>query len=73
MALINWNDSFSVNVAVIDQQHKKLVDMINDLNDAMKQGKGKDVAHVGLIQALVKAEKCRYPAPGQEPQPRESP
>ena len=43
MALINWNDSFSVNVSKIDQQHKKLVTMINELSDAMKQGKGKDV------------------------------
>ena len=43
MALINWDDSFSVNVAEIDQQHQTLVSMINDLNDAMRQGKGKDV------------------------------
>jgi hemerythrin len=43
MALMEWNNSYSVNVAEIDVQHKKLVDMINDLNDAMSQGKGKDV------------------------------
>ncbi len=43
MALIQWDGSFSVKVAEIDQQHQKLVSMINDLNDAMKQGKGKDV------------------------------
>ena len=43
MALFNWNDSFSVNVAEIDKQHQKLIQFINDLNDAMKQGKGKDV------------------------------
>ena len=43
MALINWNDSFSVNVAEIDRQHQKLVSMINELNDAMRQGKGKAV------------------------------
>ena len=43
MALINWNDSFSVNVAEIDRQHQKLVSMINELNDAMRQGKGNDV------------------------------
>lgn len=43
MALITWNDSLSVNVAEIDQQHKKLVALINDLNDAMSVGKGKDI------------------------------
>jgi hemerythrin len=44
MALIQWNDNLSVNVAVIDKQHQKLVSMINELSDAMKQGKGKDVS-----------------------------
>lgn len=42
MAFIQWDTGFSVNVAEIDKQHQKLVGMINDLNDAMKQGKGKD-------------------------------
>jgi len=43
MALIKWDDSFSMHVVKIDQQHKTLVSMINELNDAMRQGKGKDV------------------------------
>ncbi len=43
MALIQWDDSFSVKVNEIDLQHKKLISMINELNDAMKDGKGKDV------------------------------
>jgi hemerythrin len=42
MALLEWNDSLKVNVAVIDRQHQRLVQMINDLNDAMRKGKGKD-------------------------------
>jgi hemerythrin len=42
MALITWNNNLSVRVAEIDQQHKILITMINDLNDAMKIGKGKD-------------------------------
>ncbi len=43
MSLIQWNDSFSVNVVEIDIQHRKLIAMINDLSDAMRQGKGKHI------------------------------
>ncbi len=43
MSLIKWNDSFSVNVVKIDQEHKKLFKIINELTDAMKAGHGKDV------------------------------
>ena len=43
MALIQWNDDLNVGVLEIDRQHQRLVGMINDLNDAMKQGQGKAV------------------------------
>ena len=43
MTLINWNDSLSVGVAEIDRQHKNLIAMINELDNAMRVGKGKDV------------------------------
>ncbi len=43
MALITWTDNLSVSVTEIDEQHKKLVTMINELNEAMQQGKGKHV------------------------------
>lgn len=43
MALIVWNDNLSVHVAEIDQQHKKLIAMINELHEAMKAGKAKEV------------------------------
>lgn len=42
MALIIWTDKLSVGVPEIDEQHKKLVSMINSLHDAMKAGKGKE-------------------------------
>jgi len=42
MALITWNDNLSVNVQEIDLQHKKLVGMLNDLHEAMLQGKGSE-------------------------------
>jgi len=43
MALLTWNDSYSVKVKHLDDQHKKLIDMINQLYDAMKVGKGSEV------------------------------
>lgn len=42
MALFEWNDMFSVGVASIDQQHKKLIDYVNQLHDAMMEGKAND-------------------------------
>lgn len=43
MALMEWNPALSVNVKQFDDQHKKLVNMVNDLHDAMKIGKGNEV------------------------------
>jgi hemerythrin len=56
MALLTWNDSYSVKVKQFDDQHKKLIDMVNELHDAMKVGKGKEVLEKilsGLIQYTV--------------------
>ncbi len=43
MALLNWNNSYSVGNAELDTQHQKLVSMINELFDALKEGKGNDI------------------------------
>ena len=43
MPLIQWDDSLKVNVMIFDQQHQKLVGMINELYDAMKEGRSKEV------------------------------
>jgi len=53
MAFMDWNDNLSVNIKEIDEQHKKLLAMINELFDAMKTGKGKEVTGktlTGLIE-----------------------
>ena len=39
MPLITWNSSFSVNVAEMDAQHQALIEIINQLHDAMRNGK----------------------------------
>ena len=52
MALIQWDDSLSVKVVEIDRQHQQLIEMINDLNNAMSHGKGKAVLGK-IINGLV--------------------
>ena len=43
MALFEWTPTLSVGVTEMDDQHKKLIDIINRLNEAMKTGKAKEV------------------------------
>ena len=43
MPLIEWKPEFSVGIKEIDEQHKKLIDTINTLHNAMAEGKGKNV------------------------------
>jgi hemerythrin len=43
MAIIFWNQQLSVKIKQFDEQHKKLIDMVNRLHDSMKQGKGSAV------------------------------
>jgi hemerythrin len=52
MPLIQWNPSYSVKVGEIDSQHQKLIVMINELNDAMLKGKGKDILSP-IIDGLI--------------------
>jgi len=40
--LFPWDNSYSVNVAAMDSQHKNLVGIINELHQAMSTGSGKN-------------------------------
>lgn len=53
MGFMVWTENLSVSVVEIDNQHKHLIDLINNLYDAMKLGKGKDVLSV-TIDELAK-------------------
>lgn len=52
MSLMAWEDRLSVNIKAFDDQHKKLIDLINKLYDGMKAGKGNDVLD-GILSELV--------------------
>jgi hemerythrin len=52
MELIQWSEKYSVNIAEIDGQHKKLISILNQLADAMTVGKGPEVLDT-VLKALV--------------------
>jgi hemerythrin len=45
MALLAWKKDYSVKVRQFDDQHRKLIDMVNKLHEAMKLGKGSQVVN----------------------------
>lgn len=42
MSLMEWTERMSVGVAQFDNEHKKLVDLINQLFDAVQAGRGRE-------------------------------
>jgi len=59
MSLMKWSSELSVNISEIDNQHKKLVDLINALHAAMISGKGKDVLEA-IFSELIEYTKTHF-------------
>ncbi|MFH0735624.1 MAG: bacteriohemerythrin [bacterium] len=59
MALIIWNQKYSVGINSIDLQHQKLIGIINELNDAMRTGKSKEVLS-GILTSLTNYTKVHF-------------
>jgi len=50
--MIEWNDKYSVNISLIDEQHKKLFEIINKAIIATKHSKvTKDV--LGILDEII--------------------
>jgi hemerythrin len=52
MAYIDWTDALSVGIGIIDEQHKVLIQIINDLHDAMKAGKSKVIIREVFVRLI---------------------
>jgi len=64
MAFYEWQDSFSVGSKAMDDQHKKLIAILNRLHDAMKSGKAAN--EIGLIiDEMVEYTKLHFSAEEQ--------
>ncbi len=61
MPLITWSEKYSVAVKDFDQQHQKLITLINDLHDAMKAGKAKSILE-GILDELESYTEYHFKA-----------
>lgn len=43
MSLMEWDDKLSVGVQLIDSEHQQLIRMVNELHDAVRANRGKEV------------------------------
>ena len=59
MAIIKWEQNLSVGVDKFDTHHKKLVDLINKLHDAMSTGKGAETIG-SVLDDLIKYTQYHF-------------
>jgi hemerythrin len=59
MPLMTWTEKLSVGVAVLDEDHKKLVGMVNELYDAMQAGHGKEKLGA-ILSGLVQYTRMHF-------------
>jgi len=52
MALVEWDAGLDVGVQTFNEQHKKLVGLLNKLHAAMKEGKGSEVLGTVLDELI---------------------
>ena len=57
MTLIHWRDEFCLGVKAVDQEHRELIELINELDDAMQSQCSYDavVETLGEIYAQISA------------------
>jgi hemerythrin len=57
--VLRWNAEFETNVKIIDDQHKRLIDLINALHQAMMEGKAKPLVG-GVLNELISYAKTHF-------------
>lgn len=61
MPIITWNDTLSVGIKEFDDHHKKLIQLINDLHDAMRTGTSKTKMG-SILEELVSYTRYHFAA-----------
>lgn len=62
--MYNWDESLSVNIQSIDNQHKEIISVLNTLLEAMKKGQATDIVNKIIFElekyAMVHFQKEEY-------------
>ncbi len=53
MPFMQWEQEYSVNIQSIDAQHKKMIDMINELYDFVKEGSERERLNETFLRLSV--------------------
>ncbi len=59
MNMVQWNDEYSVDIQEIDEQHKCIVQYINELYEALAKKDSRDLV-ADVIQKLVEYTKIHF-------------
>ena len=59
MAVLNWEEKYSVGVRELDSQHKQLIAILNELYDAMQSQKTNDILGQ-IISKLINYTKVHF-------------
>jgi hemerythrin len=59
MAFYEWGSEYSVGVLRMDMQHKKLIQFLNDLYEALQEGRGRDTLRE-VLNGLVLYTKTHF-------------
>lgn len=59
MPFFQWEDEYAIGIRLIDEQHKELVALLNELYEAMHAGKGRD-ALGQVLTGLVRYTRLHF-------------
>lgn len=57
MAYFEWANDMVIDNGPIDEDHRKLVDLVNELHTATSQGRGQEVVDKLLTQLIADTEE----------------
>lgn len=61
MSTFHWTEAYSVNISLLDKQHQKLFDTVNELDQALRAGQG-NAAVEPVLDKLVEYALVHFAA-----------